>query len=56
MRQVSNSTKASLKVKRKEGKIAAAGSVWLSAQPVDKYKLIVDEDVRSIIKDIFTMA
>lgn len=56
LRQVSNSTKASLKVKRKEGKYVLPQVPYgYLRSPLDKYKLIVDEDVRSIIKDIFTM-
>lgn len=56
LRQVSNSTKASLKVKRKEGKYVQPQVPYgYLRSPLDKYKLIVDEDVRHVIEDIFTM-
>lgn len=56
LRQVSNSTKASLKVKRKEGKYVLPQVPYgYLRSPLDKYKLIVDEDVRHVIEDIFTM-
>ena len=56
LRQVSNSTKASLKVKRKEGKYVLPQVPYgYLRSPSDKYKLIVDEDVRHVIEDIFTM-
>lgn len=56
LRQVSNSTKASLKVKRKEEKYVLPQVPYgYLRSPLDKYKLIVDEDVRHIIENIFTM-
>ena len=56
LRQVSNSTKASLKVKRKEGKyVLPLVPYGYLRSPLDKYKLIVDEDVRRVIEDIFAM-
>lgn len=56
LRQVSNSTKASLKIKRKEGKYVLPQVPYgYLRSPADKYKLIVDEDVRHVIEDIFTM-
>lgn len=56
LRQVSNSTKASLKVKRKEGKYVLPQVPYgYIRSPLDKYKLIVDEDVRHVIEDIFKM-
>lgn len=56
LRQVSNSTKASLKIKRKEGKYVVPQVPYgYLRSPADKYKLIVDEDVRRVIEDIFTM-
>lgn len=56
LRQVSNSTKASLKVKRKEGKYVLPQVPYgYLRSPLDKHKLIVDEDVRHVIEDIFSM-
>lgn len=56
LRQVSNSTKASLKVKRKEGKYVLPQVPYgYLRSTLDKYKLIVDEDVRHVIEDIFSM-
>lgn len=54
LRQVSNSTKASLMIKRKEGKyvtpIVPYGYLRSSE---DKYKLIADEYAKPIVEDIF---
>ena len=56
LKQVSNSTKASLKIKRKEGKYVLPQVPYgYLRSPMDKYKLIVDEDVRNVIEDIFSM-
>ena len=56
LKQVSNSTKASLKIKRKEGKYVLPQVPYgYMRSPGDKYKLIVDEEVRHVIESIFTM-
>ena len=56
LRQVSNSTKASLKIKRKEGKFVGSRVPYgYSRSPEDKHLLIVDESVRDVIVDIFKM-
>jgi len=54
LRQVSNATKASLKLKRKEGQfVGAIVPYGYLRSPEDKYKLIVDEKVICIVKKIF---
>ena len=54
LRQVSNSTKASLMIKRKEGKyVTPIVPYGYQRSPEDKYKLIVDEYAKPIVKDIF---
>ena len=54
LRQVSNSTKASLKMKRKEGKFVGSRVPYgYLRSPEDKHLLIVDESVRDIIVGIF---
>lgn len=56
LKQVSNSTKASLKIKRKEGKYVLPQVPYgYLRSPEDKYKLIVDKEVRHVIESIFTM-
>ncbi len=56
LKQVSNSTKASLKIKRKEGKfIGSRAPYGYLRSPSDKHKLIVDEEVRDVIESIFEM-
>ncbi len=55
LRQVSNATKASLKLKRKEGQFV--GSIvpyGYLRNPEDKYRLIVDTEVKHIVKKIFS--
>lgn len=54
LRQVSNSTKASLMIKRKEGKyVTPIAPYGYTRSPEDKYKLIVDECAKPIVVDIF---
>ncbi len=54
LRQVSNSTKASLMIKRKEGKcVTPIVPYGYRRSPEDKYKLIVDEYARPVVEDIF---
>ena len=54
LRQVSNSTKASLMIKRKEGKyVTPIVPYGYSRSPEDKYKLTVDEYARPVVVDIF---
>ena len=54
LRQVSNATKASLKLKRKEGQFVGAITPYgYLRSPEDKYKLIVDEEKRHIVVKIF---
>ncbi|NLT08421.1 MAG: recombinase family protein [Ruminococcus sp.] len=54
--QVSNSTKASLKMKRKEGKFVGSRVPYgYLRSPEDKNQLIVDEEVRPVVADIFSM-
>ncbi len=56
LRQVSNSTKASLKMKRKEGKFVGSRVPYgYLRSSEDKHQLIVDESVRDIIVSIFEM-
>jgi DNA invertase Pin-like site-specific DNA recombinase len=56
LRQVSNSTKASLKMKRKEGKFVGSRVPYgYLRSPEDRHQLIVDESVRDIIVSIFEM-
>lgn len=56
LRQVSNSTKASLKIKRKEGKFVGSRVPYgYLRSPEDKHQLIVDESVRDIVVRIFDM-
>ncbi len=56
IKQVSNSTKASLHIKRKEGKCVLPQVPYGYLRcPLDKYRLIVDEGVRTVIVSIFTM-
>lgn len=56
LRQVSNSTKASLKIKRKEGKFVGARVPYgYLRSPEDKHQLIVDESTRDIIVNMFNM-
>lgn len=56
LRQVSNSTKASLKMKRKEGKFVGSRVPYgYLRSPEDKNLLIVDEEVRPVVADIFSM-
>ena len=56
LRQVSNSTKASLKIKRKEGKFVGSKVPYgYLRSPEDKHQLIVDESVRDIVVGIFDM-
>ena len=56
LKQVSNSTKASLKIKRKEGKYVGSRVPYgYLRSPADKHKLIVDEEVREVIENIFDM-
>lgn len=54
LRQVSNATKASLKIKRKEGKFV--GSIvpygYMRSRE-DKYKLVIDNDVKHNVESIF---
>ena len=54
LRQVSNSTKASLMMKRKEGKFV--GSIvpyGYIRDSKDKYHLVIDEEVYTVVQDIF---
>ena len=54
LRQVSNATKASLKLKRKEGQLVSAITPYgYLRSPEDKYKLVVDEETRHIVVKIF---
>ena len=54
LRQVSNATKASLKLKRKEGQFVGSIQPYgYLRSPKDKYKLIVDEEIRHIVTKIF---
>ena len=54
LRQVSNATKASLKLKRKEGQFVSAITPYgYLRSPEDKYTLIVDEETRHIVVKIF---
>lgn len=56
LRQVSNSTKASLKIKRKEGKyVTPIVPYGYLRSPEDKYKLIPDEYAKPIVEDIFSL-
>jgi site-specific DNA recombinase len=56
LKQVSNSTKASLKIKRKEGKYVGSQVPYgYLRSPEDKHKLIIDHNVRQVIEDIFSM-
>lgn len=54
LRQVSNSTKASLMIKRKEGKFV--GSIvpyGYIRDPKEKHHLVIDEEACTIVRDIF---
>ena len=54
LRQVSNSTKASLMMKRKEGKFV--GSIvpyGYMRDPKDKHHLVIDKKVYTVVQDIF---
>ncbi len=54
LRQVSNSTKASLMIKRKEGKFV--GSIvpyGYKRDPKDKHHLVIDEEACTVVRDIF---
>ncbi len=54
LRQVSNSTKASLMIKRKEGKFV--GSIvpyGYMRDPKDKHHLVIDEEACIVVRDIF---
>ena len=54
LRQVSNATKASLKLKRKEGQfVGAVVPYGYLRSHEDKYKLVVDNEVRHIVEKIF---
>jgi DNA invertase Pin-like site-specific DNA recombinase len=54
LRQVSNATKASLKLKRKEGQfVGSIPPYGYLRSPEDKYRLIVDEEIRHIVVKIF---
>ena len=56
LRQVSNSTKASLKIKRKEGKFVGSRVPYgYLRSPEDKHQLIIDESVKDIVVRIFDM-
>ena len=55
LRQVSNATKASLKLKRKEGQfVSAIVPYGYLRSPEDKYKLIIDVEVSCIVEKIFS--
>ena len=54
LRQVSNSTKASLMMKRKEGKFV--GSIvpyGYMRNPKDKHHLVIDKEIYTVVQDIF---
>ena len=56
LKDVSNSTKVSLNIKRKEGKFVGAEAPYgYKKAKDDKHKLIVDEEVKPIVERIFSL-
>lgn len=54
LRQVSNSTKASLMIKRKEGKFVGSLVPYGYTRDIeDKYHLVIDEEVYRVVRDIY---